>query len=129
MITMDKEYRTRDGEAVRVLCVDKLGTEYPVITLVLSRNGEEVLEEHTYCGRFYTTGTESPRDLIEVTKYDDFKIDDLVTVWDTNRANMVLGYFAGRTPDGMATIWSHGSTAITTNGCSIPYKQCIKVGS
>lgn len=34
MIDMNKKYRTRDGRAVRVLCVDREHSEYPVVALV-----------------------------------------------------------------------------------------------
>lgn len=42
MISMKKSYKTRDGRAVRVLCVDGK-TQYPVVYLSLSENGKESL--------------------------------------------------------------------------------------
>ena len=61
MITMDKQYRYRNGQPARVLCVDA-NSKHPVIALtddgLTSRFGRD--------GKFYSDGTESIWDLIEV---------------------------------------------------------------
>ena len=65
MISMDKEYRTRDGREVRVLCVDKRGSGYPVVALLKSPNGRETIDTFSSCGMRIKTA-ELGSDLIEV---------------------------------------------------------------
>ena len=66
MIDMNKSYKTRDGGEVRVLCVDREGTDYPVVTLINNDVGTEVLRSHTGEGRYLDLTDESQYDLIEI---------------------------------------------------------------
>ena len=59
MIDMNKNYETKDGREVRVLCVDA-GGEKPVIALI-----SDVLGRHYLNGRYCDT-YESASDLVEV---------------------------------------------------------------
>ena len=80
---------------VRILCVDRKHHEYPVIGLVFA--GED---EYTYSwksnGCTLIDGSNSPLDLIEVSKYEDFKVDDLCVVSDYSdySGNKFFRYFA-----------------------------------
>lgn len=66
MISMDKEYRTRDGREVRVLCVDRKEDDgYSVVALIVLRSGRESIEIFDLDG-MYVRGRESVNDLIEV---------------------------------------------------------------
>ena len=65
MISMDKEYRTRDGREVRVLCVDRKHAVYTVIGLITLNDGNEFLETFTRDGR-NDTRVEHAADLIDV---------------------------------------------------------------
>ena len=62
-ISMDKQYRTRDGHPVRVLCVDRQSDAFPVVALI----GDNVIATYTADGRYYDTDHGSARDLIEVS--------------------------------------------------------------
>ena len=63
-IQMDKEYVTRDGRKVRVLAVDKKGTNgYPVIGLVATADFESV-GFWTECGKFHIGDDFHGNDLI-----------------------------------------------------------------
>lgn len=64
MISMDKKYRTRSGLPVRVLCVDRVVGDYPVVALVTEKD-QEGLYSYTITGRYVAGGT-GPVDLIEV---------------------------------------------------------------
>lgn len=55
LIRMDKQYHTRSGLPVRVLCIDKLNTPYPVVALV-TEYGKEALIGYTALGNS-TLGT------------------------------------------------------------------------
>lgn len=59
-ITMDREYQTRNGCAVRLLATD-CGEKYPVVGLIA---GNDYPSAWTSCGHFYHHGGESIADLI-----------------------------------------------------------------
>jgi hypothetical protein len=59
---MDKEYVTRDGRAVRVLCVDARRKSDPVCALV-REEPNDALFSYTSTGRFYSD-KDSEHDLI-----------------------------------------------------------------
>lgn len=50
-ITMEGKYQTRDGRAVRVLCVDVKHADYPVIALITDEDGAEGIESYTPSGK------------------------------------------------------------------------------
>jgi hypothetical protein len=56
LIRMDKEYVTRDGRAVRVLCVDRKDDGYPVVALV---GDEQRMAAFTAHGLYGGTGGSS----------------------------------------------------------------------
>lgn len=86
-ISMNKEYQTRDGRAVRIYAVDGVGS-YPVHA-AMDCDGGWVQREWVLNGRRHSDGTESPTDLIEVKPrikntvwlnvYDDGSVDGLTT--------------------------------------------------
>jgi hypothetical protein len=67
MISMDKEYKTRNGKKVRLLTTDRKGIR-SVIGLVENDEGEESLYSWHECGRWGDEGEEIIYDLIEVPK-------------------------------------------------------------
>lgn len=66
-------------------------------------------------------------DLIEVSPYVDFKIDDKVLVWDDGYdSDKLRRHFAGiNTNTGKPEAWQHGRTSFTTDEKSY-YDNCIK---
>lgn len=69
MISMDKNYQTRDGRKARVICVDR---EYshrcPVIALVKDCDGYELVYSYNINGRYESDVIEHGNDLIEVVE-------------------------------------------------------------
>lgn len=63
LISMDKQYKTRSGSEVRILCIDSGCEEYPVVAVV----DRDVLKL-TAEGMHWHDGEESNYDLIEVPK-------------------------------------------------------------
>ena len=106
MISMDKTYKTRDGSDVRMVCVNA-GSNAPVVAVV---NDETV--SYSADGRFFKSiQHESVWDLVEVSPYADFKIDEPVMVQIHPMGNWSKGYFAGlKSPSVTPTIWANGST-------------------
>ena len=57
---------------------------------------------------------ESGNDLIEVSPYADFKIDDKVLVWIT-KGIKIKRHFAGISEEGLPMAWEDGQTSFTTS--------------
>lgn len=108
-IEMTKTYKTKSGLPVRILCVDRLNTLYPVVALV----SDTVIE-------FRSDGVSDrwveKLDLVEVSPYDDFKIDEPVMVRGANDMDWRRMYFAGIDKDGYAAVWDCGATSWTARG-------------
>jgi hypothetical protein len=104
MISMDKKYKTMDGDPVRILCVDGPG-KYPVIGICCNST-----EDWTIHGVFDALFPDTPMNLVEVSEWDDFKIDDPVMVRDREDESWLKGYFAG-VKEGKPTTWSAGATS------------------
>lgn len=64
MISMDKQYRTRDGQEVRIYAVD--GESLQEIHGAVCHNGKWAAVQWYGGGNYYTHGTPSCLDLIEV---------------------------------------------------------------
>ncbi len=117
MISMHKKYRTRDGRYVRVLCVDREGTQ-PVVALVKYTDGTECLAAFDADGKYlHNRGVPSDFDLIEVGPYEDFKIDEPVMVRDTTDDHWQPRHFAGADERGRPLTWSDRGTSWSTNLC------------
>ena len=112
LISLDKKYKTRCGYPVRVLCVDRKDTVWPVVAMYQKENCEGVSFHKINDG---TAWNGRDLDLIEVSPYEDFKKDDKVMV-SRNGTEWVKRYFSHEEngvpytfPDGM-TSWSGYST-------------------
>ena len=122
-IEMNKKYRTRDGRPARVICVDAKSTQ-PVVALV-SRTRDETSEfiiRVSLKGEFYT-GEKYELDLIEVTPYDDFKIDEPVMVRN-NAAEWERRHFAGISDKGSPMTWNHGMTSWSAAELKSSWDEC-----
>lgn len=105
MITMDKKYKTRDGQPARILCTDAPGNA-PVRALI----GEVVLG-HTAQGVSVYRTVDDAYTLIEVGPYDDFKIDEPVMVRHGEELGWTKRHFAGVGSGGQPQGWSLGGTS------------------
>lgn len=113
MIDMNKKYRTRSGLPARVLCVDRID-EFPIVYIVLYEE-REIVRTATITGKYTPTGVESSWDLIEITPYEDFKIDEPVMVRDFDTGPWNRRHFAGVDEQGRAKTWDAGSTSWTVD--------------
>lgn len=112
-IEMNKQYRTRDGRKVRVLCVDCQTDQYPVVALVLYRECEEESLSFTETGCYNAELQYSDLDLIEYNPAQDLKVDDKIWVQSTGAVNWLPRHFS-RYSDGKIYCWSDGNTSHTT---------------
>lgn len=126
-ISMDKKYRTRNGRAVRVLCVDRKCDEFPVVAAVLSSDGKETIHTFTAEGKYALGDHKTPTDLVEVSEWDDFKIDDLVMVRNTDDGAWNLRHFAGvDSKCDRPSTWVDGTTSWTANRSKSIWIYCRK---
>ena len=109
-IEMGKQYRTREGAPVRILCVDREG-DYPVIGLVHNTN----IVIYTEIGMHYRSGNPDKYDLFEYNPADDLKVDQPIWVRDTNDREWVPRHFKGVAPNGNVQCWTDGRTSHTTS--------------
>jgi hypothetical protein len=108
MISMDKKYKTREGKPVRLLCVDRLDSLRPIVGLVMDDDKEEILGTWTQEGKWGKS--QSDNNLVEVTEWDDFKIDDPVMVRDWEDTPWFKRHFA-RVENNNPTVWRNGTTS------------------
>ena len=113
MISMDKKYKTRNGLPVRILCLDRKGDMYPVIGLVTIENGAESIHTFTADGRFNFSPEGDSYDLIEVSPYEDLKIDEPVMVRNSGAIDWSRRHFAGVAANGKVLCWDSGCTSFT----------------
>lgn len=114
LISMDKKYRTRDGRAVMLLMTTLKNAQYPVAGIVTLNDGQQTVMNFTDRGRRFSDGSETAIDLIEVTLFDDLKIDDpvVVTIGSQGSVGRVF-HFAGTTEDRRPKVWAQGRTSLT----------------
>ncbi len=118
---MNKKYKTRSGLPVRVLCTD-MKNRYPVVAVRKSEK-EECSGMYTADGKFYEEGIHSEYDLIEVSPYEDFKVDDLCVVWDEESVK-IFRYFSN-VKKGTAHCFDWGCTSYSAEGTT-PWTNCRK---
>lgn len=123
-VSMDKKYKTKSGDAVRILCVDSKHPTYPVVALV-DDDGDDVIHSYTSSGKF-CSGSISEADLIEVPEWGDFKLDDKVLVRDSEQEDWVRRYFSHVGDDGHPYTFQGGLTSWSNDDCPIGWKFCKK---
>ncbi|UCV26767.1 hypothetical protein [Ferribacterium limneticum] len=121
-IDINKKYRTRDGHPVRILCCDKLGDCFPVVALISYPKGHEETNLYTLNGRYNSVGTDQ-RDLIEVSPYEDFVIDEPVMVRHSASDPWRRRHFAGVSEAGSPISWSDGQTSFTSS-TKLAWTEC-----
>lgn len=107
---MDKKYRYRNGDPAIVIWAKERGEDpYPVISL---RKDGEILT-HSKTGRAVLEDIPDPFDLIEVSPYEDLKIDDPVMAYHAMDGTPYPRHFAGVEPDGRPRTWANGRTSFS----------------
>lgn len=120
-ISMDKKYKTRDGRPVRILCVDLKNQTYPVLALVMKASEETIItctKDGDYVGNH-----EHELDLIEISPYEGFKIDDPVMVSDDGNF-WLPRHFAGIGKEGRPRAYRNGTTSWSTTESSLSWDHC-----
>lgn len=124
MIDINKKYRTRSGCEVRIYATDA-GGDYPI-------HGAVKYKGNNYWSprKWKDSGSEcqaDSSDLIEVSPYEDFKIDDKVLVWNAGDEDKYKRYFAGVGNQGRPLIFQDGATSWSSNLITEHWDHCEKV--
>lgn len=115
MIEINKKYRNRVGETVRIICVDRDDPEHPVIGLMrLSKDNDEVISTYTKDGFYFSANDPCEYDLVEVSSpWTEFVVDEPVLVRNEEREEWVRRHFAG-VENGLPCCWDNGLTSWTS---------------
>lgn len=108
-ISMDKQYLTRDGREVRILCVDRDHQDYPVVALI-----GDGIESFTAVGSYRAhSEDDSELDLIEYNPAQDLKLDQVIWVRNYLEGKWYPRHFAGLDNWGNVQVWNDGRTSFT----------------
>lgn len=123
---MTGKYRTVDGNRARIICINLEDELYPVVAAVRYRsiqNGSfrEDVRQYTANGKVMEN-QDSPLDLIEVSEWDDFKVDEPVLVRHLE-GTWLRRNFAG-VVNGKPTTWAHGTVEWTSAGQTSTWDEC-----
>jgi hypothetical protein len=114
-IEMGKTYTTRQGQPVRVLCVNRKNTYYPVIALVSEDNNGGDLQSFTDTGHHTLGRDHSYYDLIEYNPWHGVEIDAKIFVRNAEDAEWTPRHFAGLSDEGVLA-FNSGATSHTIGG-------------
>lgn len=121
-IEISKKYKTKSGMPVKILAVSEnpLSTAHTICGIVFYGSGSERFVTWGIDGTYYENGNSSPLDLVEVSPYEDWKINDRVICYDS-MGRQYRRYFAGLDERGEpttyldgATSWSSGENPLTS---------------
>jgi len=129
MISLDKTYKTRSNLKVAIYAVlPDNPTEKVQGAIIFSDRIQ--MGSWTLDGCFHEDllGT-TPLDLIEVSPYEDWNIDDKVLCWDDDWDYGVTQkcYFGGLNKDGIPTVFLNGTTSWSTELRAVLYDNIERV--
>lgn len=105
-ISMNKKYRTKSGSNVTLLSINApLNGSFKIVGVA-----DNVIRRWNHLG---TSVWDAEFNLVEVSEYEDFKIDDPVMVRDDESEEWTCRHFAGVDSNGLALTWGYGTTSWT----------------
>lgn len=113
IIDLNKTYKTRDGNLVRLYCLDG-GGMYPVQGAVKLQD-KWVMESWTLEGFYSDSDEEHCLDLIIVGSWDNLQVDDKVIVKVKKTGETYNCHFAGVSDEGVPKLYFGQKTSWTTN--------------
>ena len=105
----EPQYRTITGLKARIIATDINSRQFPIAVAVTEANGAEVVFGYTAEFNIYADGASSLKDLVLVTEWDDFKVDDPVMVRDSE-GSWKKSYFKKVNEDGKPCTFYSGHT-------------------
>ena len=110
----EPQYRTITGLKARIIATDINSRQFPIAVAVTEANGAEVVFGYTAEFNIYADGASSLKDLVLVTEWDDFKVDDPVMVRDKG-CSWTREHFRGINRKGQPTTFA-GATSWSNKG-------------
>jgi hypothetical protein len=124
MIDINKKYKLRNGSEAIVYAVYNDNNSHWNVHGAYKNKGKWQVASWDITGRISSI-EDSVNDLIEVSPYADFKIDDKVLVWDYSGETKLTAHFAGVNKNGIPMIWDGRRTSFTEKH-KIAFKNCEK---
>jgi len=127
IISMDKQYKTRRGRDVLLLTTNGKRASSAVVAILEHGKDNEAVVTYYANGKLLSTNTHD-LDLIEVSPFEAFEIDDKVWVWDEDMTIASPRHFAGVRTDGYPLTWADGKTSfsIGIEGYKTMWDYCTK---
>jgi|LakMenEpi03Aug12_release.lakeMendotaPanAssembly.Ray.scaffolds.fasta_scaffold1425718_1 hypothetical protein len=124
MIDLTKTYRTKYGNKVVLYdnVSEKYKSSYPIIGAYeyISSDGETAIavSRWTIDGKTYVAGESTGFDLVEVTPFGDFKINDVIKVSNSSHLDKtyLIRHFAGISKNNKVTTFPAGRSQFTYDG-------------
>lgn len=113
-ISLDKTYRTRSGDLVRILAIDALDKEFPVIGLVKVDSDEELVGRWTSQGAHDNPNVEDPWDLIEYNPWAAVALDTPLWVRNASGGPWIKAHFRSFDAPNI-NCWASGRTSHTAS--------------
>ena len=121
MIELNKVYKDRSGNDVRIICVDRQD-DTPIVGLLMMEDGE-YLACYTAGGQ-YIPDEPSANDLILPEDFRTFAIDEPVMVRNDDNGSWRRRYFAGVDGHGNPRTYRVGKTKWSSKGDYTVWLQC-----
>ena len=125
-IETEKQYLTRDGHKVSIVCTDRHDETHPIIGFVTYSGESEVSRIYfTADGKYYFGGRESCLDLVaECSKWDNVAVDTPIYVSDVKEGGEWIKRHFAKYEDGRVFTFSGGKTSFTSteNTLSVSWK-------
>ena len=115
-LSIDKQYKTQDGQPVRIICLDRIDSQWPGIGLYEIAPGcnEGILFINPQGQYSLPLQLVLPQNLIEVTPWGDFQIDEKVMVRSSAVEFWIRQHFAGISEGSKPMTWNNGYSSWTT---------------
>ena len=112
-IEMGKEYRTRDGRKVRLLCVDRKADQ-PVVAILVNAIGTENVETFSSTGGYHLIDADSKFNLVEYKPWSEVPKYTPAWVRDSENNRWAISMFMEfRIQDGRPLFTANGGHAVT----------------
>ena len=129
----EPQYETKGGLKAEILTRKLHKNNHPIMVIITGDNGREDINTYTTGLKYFESGDNDKMDLVLVTEWDDFKVDDPVMV-RIKGCNWIKSHFKEVNGYGKPTSFQDGSTSWTSRGyfmsdeCRRPTKEEIGEG-
>lgn len=117
-IETNRDYKTRSGLSVKIFWTEANGF-YPILGAVEQTDGVWLPVSWTETGKFRKDQLCDDLDLVEVSPYAGFKVDDKVLVWDKGDNKKLRRHFFGISETGAPLAFAYGCSSFSVESRSV----------